>query len=50
MTTMQKLAGFVGVAMIATALFLPGRSPQEKAVLQGAANLSRGTITAAEGR
>lgn len=49
MSTMQKLAGAVGIAMVATALFLPGRSAQETAVLKGATNLSRGTIRASEG-
>jgi len=50
MTTAQKFAGFVGIAMVATALFLPGRSSQETAVLNGLTNLSKGTIGAAEGR
>ena len=50
MTTMQKLAGAVGLAMIATALFHPGRSTQENAFLKGVTNLSTGTIHAAEGQ
>jgi len=50
MTVAQKAVGLVGIAMIATALFLPGRSAQETAVFQGLTNLSKGTITAAEGR
>ena len=50
MSVAQKIAGFVGIAMVATALFLPGRSPQETAVLGGLTNLSRGTIKAAEGQ
>lgn len=50
MSTAQKIAGFVGIAMVATALFLPGRSPQETAVLKGLTSLSTGTIAEAEGR
>ena len=50
MTALQKGAVFVGIAMVATALFLPGRSSQETAVLNGATNLFKGTISAAEGR
>lgn len=50
MTTAQKFAGFVGIAMVVTALALPGRSSQETAVLNGLTNLSKGTISAAEGR
>ena len=50
MTAFQKIAVGVAVAMVATAVFLPGRSPQESAVLKGVTNLSKGTITAAEGR
>lgn len=49
MSTIQKLAAAVGIAMVATALLLPGRSAQEAAVLNGATKLSRGTIKAAEG-
>jgi hypothetical protein len=50
MTAAQKFAGFVGIAMVATALFLPGRSTQETAVLNGLTSLSKGTISAAEGQ
>lgn len=50
MNAFQKFAGAVGIAMIATALFLPGRSSQETAVLNGLNKLSTGTIKAAEGR
>ena len=50
MTVAQKIAGFVGIAMVATALFLPGRSTQETAVFKGLTNLSKGTISAAEGQ
>jgi hypothetical protein len=50
MSTAQKIAGFVGITMVLTALFLPGRSQQESAVLNGVTNLSKGTIQAAEGR
>jgi hypothetical protein len=50
MTFANKAVGLVGIAMIATALFLPGRSAQETAVFTGLTNLSKGTITAAEGR
>jgi hypothetical protein len=50
MTTAQKLAGFVGIAMVVTALALPGRSTQETAVLKGLTSLSTGTIHAAEGQ
>jgi hypothetical protein len=50
MTVAQKLAAAVGVAMVATALFLPGRSTQETAVLSGLRKVSTGTIAAAEGR
>jgi hypothetical protein len=50
MPVAQKIAGGIAIAMIATALFLPGRSPQEAAVLKGATSLSQGTISAAEGR
>lgn len=45
-----KIATGVAVAMVATALFLPGRSSQESAVLNGFTNLSKGTISASEGR
>jgi hypothetical protein len=48
--TAKKLALAVGIAMVATALFLPGRSAQETAVLKGLASLSQGTIKAAEGQ
>lgn len=50
MTPAQKIAGGIALAMVLTALFLPGRSPQEAAVLKGATSLSQGTIAAAEGR
>lgn len=50
MTVLQKGAVFVGIAMVATALFLPGRSPQESAVFNGLTNLTKGTISSAEGR
>jgi hypothetical protein len=50
MSTFQKLAGAVGIAMVITALALPGRSSQETAVLNGLTGLSKGTISAAEGR
>lgn len=50
MTTAQKVAGFIGITMLATALFLPGRSNQETAVLKGLTSLSTGTIKAAEGQ
>lgn len=50
MTMFQKIAGGVAIAMVITALALPGRSPQETAVLKGVTSLSTGTIGAAEGR
>jgi hypothetical protein len=50
MTVAQKLAAGVAIAMVATALFLPGRSTQEAAVFTGLTNLSKGTIAEAEGR
>jgi hypothetical protein len=50
MTVAQKIAGGVALAMVLTALLLPGRSTQESAVLQGVTNLSKGTIATAEGR
>jgi hypothetical protein len=50
MTFANKIATGIAVAMIATALFLPGRSPQESAVLTGLTNLSKGSISAAEGQ
>jgi hypothetical protein len=50
MTVAQKIAGGVAVAMVLTAVFLPGRSPQESAVFNGLTNLSKGSIQAAEGR
>ena len=50
MTTFQKLAGFIGIAMVVTAVALPGRSTQETAVLNGLTGLSKGTIYAAEGK
>lgn len=50
MSALQKLAGAVGIAMIATALFLPGRGSSETAFLGGLTNLSKGTIRAAEGQ
>lgn len=50
MTVAQKIGGGIAIAMVATALFLPGRSPQETAVLKGATGLAQGTISAAEGR
>jgi|HubBroStandDraft_2_1064218.scaffolds.fasta_scaffold68079_4 hypothetical protein len=46
----KKLAVAVGLAMVLTALFLPGRSTQETAVLKGLTSLSTGTIQAAEGQ
>jgi hypothetical protein len=49
MTTAQKIAGFVGITMVATALLLPGRSTQETAVLGGLTSLSKGVISSAEG-
>jgi hypothetical protein len=50
MTFANKIAAGVAVAMIVTALFLPGRSTQETAVLSGLTSLSKGTISAAEGQ
>lgn len=50
MTVAQKIAGGIAVAMVLTALFLPGRSAQENAVFTGATNLAKGSIQAAEGR
>jgi hypothetical protein len=50
MTSAQKIAAGIAIAMVATALFLPGRSTQETAVLQGATSLAKGTISAAEGQ
>jgi hypothetical protein len=50
MTAFQKIAGGVAIAMIVTALALPGRSSQETAVLSGLTNLSKGTISSAEGQ
>lgn len=50
MTVAQKIAGGIAVAMMITAVVLPGRSPQEGTVLTGLTNLSKGTIQAAEGR
>jgi hypothetical protein len=50
MTVAQKIAGGVAVAMIITAIALPGRSKQEGTVLTGLTNLSKGTIQSAEGR
>lgn len=50
MPVAQKIAAGIAIAMVATALFLPGRSPQEAAVLTGVTNLSKGTIAEAEGR
>ena len=50
MTAIQKIAGGVALAMVLSALFLPGRSSQEAAVLTGITNLSKGTIQASEGR
>jgi hypothetical protein len=50
MTFANKIATGVAIAMIATALFLPGRSTQESAVLNGATNLAKGTISTAEGQ
>lgn len=46
----KKLAVAVAVAMVITALALPGRSTQETAVLKGLTSLSSGTIKAAEGQ
>jgi hypothetical protein len=50
MTVAQKIAGGIAIAMVATALFLPGRSPQENAVLGNVTKLTTGSIQAAEGR
>lgn len=50
MSVAQKIAGGVAVAMVLTAMFLPGRSSQERAVLGGLTSLSKGTINSAEGR
>lgn len=50
MTTFQKFAAAAGVAMIITALALPGRSTQETAVLKGLTGLSQGSIHAVEGQ
>lgn len=50
MTGFQKIAAGVSIAMVVTALFLPGRSSQETAVLGGLTSLSKGTISAAEGQ
>lgn len=50
MTVAQKIAGGIAIAMVATALFLPGRSSQENAVLGNLTKLTTGSINAAEGR
>lgn len=50
MTALQKIAVGVAVAMVATAVFLPGRGPAETAFFKGATDLSKGTIKAAEGQ
>jgi hypothetical protein len=50
MTVAQKIAGGVALAMVLTAVLLPGRSAQETSVLNGLTSLSKGTISAAEGR
>jgi hypothetical protein len=50
MSAFQKIAAGVAIAMVATALFLPGRSTQEAAVFTGLTNLSKGTIAESEGR
>jgi hypothetical protein len=50
MTVAQKIAGGIAIAMVATALFLPGRSSQENAVLSNVTKLTTGSIAAAEGR
>jgi len=50
MSVAQKIAGGVAIAMIITALALPGRSTQESAVLKGVTGLASGTIKSAEGR
>lgn len=50
MTFAQKIAGGIAVAMVITAIALPGRSTQESAVLSGLTSLSQGTIHAAEGQ
>jgi hypothetical protein len=50
MTAVQKIAGGIAIAMVATALFLPGRSSQENAVLGNITKLTTGSIQAAEGR
>lgn len=47
MTTLQKVAGGVVVAMVATAVLLPGR--QTVPVLNAGTNLIKGTISTAEG-
>jgi hypothetical protein len=49
MSVAQKIAGFVGIAMVITSLTLKGRSTQEAAVLSGFQKLATGTISAAEG-
>jgi hypothetical protein len=46
-----KPVGFaIAVAMVLTALFLPGRSAQESAVLSTLSSLATGSIRTAEGR
>lgn len=49
-TTAQMVAGGIAAAMIITAVALPGRSTQENTVLTGLTNLSKGTISTAEGQ
>jgi hypothetical protein len=44
----QKIAGGVVLAMVATAVLLPGR--QTVPVLNAATNFSKGTISTAEGQ
>jgi hypothetical protein len=50
MPVAQKIAGGIAIAIVLTALFLPGRSTQEAAVLKGATGLTTGAINSAEGR
>lgn len=50
MTVAQKIAGGIAIAMIITAVVLPGRSAQESATLKGLTGLAQGSIASAEGR
>lgn len=50
MTAFQKIAGGIALAMVITAIVLPGRSTQETAVLGGLTNLGQGVIAESEGR